>query len=105
MEEEAATEALVERLFGACIGALDLLHVYVGDRLGLYGVLAANGPLTSSELAGRAGIHERYAGSGWSTRLSPASSRSTTVPVPVRAVSPFHQGTVRCWWPTRACRF
>ena len=61
MEEEAATEALVERLFGACIGALDLLHVYVGDRLGLYGVLAANGPLTSSELAGRAGIHERYA--------------------------------------------
>jgi hypothetical protein len=32
MEEQGATGALAERLFGACIGALDLLHVYVGDQ-------------------------------------------------------------------------
>jgi SAM-dependent methyltransferase len=61
MEEHAATGALAERLFGACTGALDLLHVYVGDQLGLYGVLASHGPLTAAELAQRAGIHERYA--------------------------------------------
>ena len=58
--EISRRDALVERLFGACIGALDLLHVYVGDRLGLYAALAAR-PLTSSELAQQCGIHERYA--------------------------------------------
>jgi SAM-dependent methyltransferase len=61
MEEHAATGALAERLFGACTGALDLLHVYVGDQLGLYGVLASHGPFTAGQLAQRAGIHERYA--------------------------------------------
>ena len=59
-DEQAARDALAKRLFGACIGALDLLHVYVGDRLGLYKVFA-DGPLTTSEVARRCGIHERYA--------------------------------------------
>ncbi|MEA2533250.1 MAG: hypothetical protein QOJ93_1061 [Actinomycetota bacterium] len=58
--EVSRRDALVERLFGACMGALDLLHVYVGDRLGLYAALAA-GPSTSGELAWHCGIHERYA--------------------------------------------
>lgn len=58
-EEQAARDALAGRLFGACIGALDLLHVYVGDRLGLYRALAG-GPLTAGELARQCGIHERY---------------------------------------------
>ncbi len=58
--EVSRRDALVERLFGACIGALDLLHVYIGDRLGLYVALAA-GPSTSGELARHCGIHERYA--------------------------------------------
>lgn len=58
--EVSRRDALVERLFGACIGTLDLLHVYVGDRLGLYRALAA-GPCTPGELAQRCGIHERYA--------------------------------------------
>ncbi len=35
MDDRATAGALGERLFGACLGALDLLHVYVGDRLGL----------------------------------------------------------------------
>ena len=54
-------DALVERLFTDAIGAFDLFSVYVGDRLGLYRVLAHSGPLSSTELAEAAGIHERYA--------------------------------------------
>jgi 2-polyprenyl-3-methyl-5-hydroxy-6-metoxy-1,4-benzoquinol methylase len=34
--------------------------VVIGDRLGLYRVLAVNGPLTAAELAARSGTHERY---------------------------------------------
>ncbi len=34
--------------------------VVIGDRLGLYRVLAANGAITASELAARSGTHERY---------------------------------------------
>jgi SAM-dependent methyltransferase len=52
---------LVERLFGATLGTWDLLAVYLGDRLGLYRALSDHGPLTSAELAERAGIDERYA--------------------------------------------
>ncbi len=61
MEDPGATGALADRLFGACTAALDLLHVYVGDRLGLYRLLADRGPVTAEELARHAGIHERYA--------------------------------------------
>ncbi len=61
MSSESTAEALVERLFGACIGAMDLLHVYVGDRLGLYRALAAAGPVTARQLAERCEVDERYA--------------------------------------------
>ena len=61
MSEVKMREALVERLFGSLIGAMDLLHVYVGEQLGLYGALAVAGPLTSGELAKRCDVHERYA--------------------------------------------
>ncbi|GAC1610981.1 MAG: class I SAM-dependent methyltransferase [Mycobacteriales bacterium] len=61
MDDLAARDALAERLLDACVGALDLLHMYLGDRLGLYRALAEKGPATSFELAERAGIHERYA--------------------------------------------
>jgi 2-polyprenyl-3-methyl-5-hydroxy-6-metoxy-1,4-benzoquinol methylase len=54
-------DALVERLFLDAIGAFDLFSVHIGDRLGLYRVLADRGPSTSTELAEAAGIHERYA--------------------------------------------
>jgi len=59
-DEQAARDSLAQRLFGACIGALDLLHVYVGDRLGLYRALAG-GPATTTDIARQCGIHERYA--------------------------------------------
>ena len=54
-------EALAGRLFEALLGTADLLNVYLGDRLGLYAELAEGGPATSTELAARAGIAERYA--------------------------------------------
>jgi 2-polyprenyl-3-methyl-5-hydroxy-6-metoxy-1,4-benzoquinol methylase len=53
-------DALVERLVADAIGAFDLFSVYLGDRLGLYRILADRGPITSSELAEAAGLHERY---------------------------------------------
>jgi 2-polyprenyl-3-methyl-5-hydroxy-6-metoxy-1,4-benzoquinol methylase len=55
------TSDLVERLFGATIGALELFSIHLGAKLGLYEVLADGGPLTPVELAERAGIAERYA--------------------------------------------
>lgn len=59
-EITAQRDALVERVFGAMVGAMDLLSIYLGDRLGYY-VALATGPLTSTELAARTGTHERYA--------------------------------------------
>lgn len=60
MTEEATRNAFVERMFNACISALDLLHVYVGDRLGLYRVLAVDRSMTPGELSSRCGLSERY---------------------------------------------
>jgi hypothetical protein len=59
--DEERTAALVERLFEAALGAVDMVAVYLGDRLGLYRALADSGASTPAELASRAGIHERYA--------------------------------------------
>jgi len=58
---ERSAEALVGRLFEASLAMMDLMSVYVGDRLGLYRALREGGPATPAELAARAGIDERYA--------------------------------------------
>jgi 2-polyprenyl-3-methyl-5-hydroxy-6-metoxy-1,4-benzoquinol methylase len=55
-----AADALTARLRRDMVGALELLTVYLGERLGLYRALAAGGPATSTELAGRTGTVERY---------------------------------------------
>ncbi|MFN2557042.1 MAG: class I SAM-dependent methyltransferase [Nitriliruptorales bacterium] len=60
-DDDAARERFVGRLFEASIAALDLYHVYIGDRLGLYRMLAERGPLTPEELGEHAGVAERYA--------------------------------------------
>src|SRR4051812_33389662 len=63
MTDPCATErrdTLVERLFESAIGMLDVMSVYVGDRLGLYQVLAERGSLTSGQLAAATGTNERY---------------------------------------------
>ena len=57
----ATPDALVGRLFDASLGMMDVLSVYLGDRLGLYRSLTHDGPATSGELAARTGIDERYA--------------------------------------------
>ena len=53
--------ALVDRLFNATIGALELYSVYLGKELGLYRALRARGALTPPELAATGGITPRYA--------------------------------------------
>jgi 2-polyprenyl-3-methyl-5-hydroxy-6-metoxy-1,4-benzoquinol methylase len=60
-QEEEQRGVLVERMFHGAIAVLEMLSIYVGDRLGLYRVLSQDGPLTTSQLARAAGIDERYA--------------------------------------------
>jgi 2-polyprenyl-3-methyl-5-hydroxy-6-metoxy-1,4-benzoquinol methylase len=59
-EPHERRDALVERLFGATLGAMDVLSVYLGDRLGLYRALADRGASSSEELAAATGLEERY---------------------------------------------
>ena len=61
MTQSDRSEALAERIFEATIVVLELNAIYLGMKLGLYGALASGGEATASELAGRAGIAERYA--------------------------------------------
>jgi 2-polyprenyl-3-methyl-5-hydroxy-6-metoxy-1,4-benzoquinol methylase len=55
-----ATDALVERLNLATLGALELASVHVGNRLGFYRSLAEGGDANAGELASRTGTAERY---------------------------------------------
>jgi SAM-dependent methyltransferase len=57
---DTATDALVQRLFGAVLATLDLQSVYLGDRLGYYRALAGAGGLTAAELAERTATAQRY---------------------------------------------
>ena len=59
-QQADAAEALTARLRRDMVGALEIFTVYLGERLGLYRALAADGPATSAELAGRTGTDERY---------------------------------------------
>lgn len=53
-------EEIGEQLFIACVGAMDLLCVYIGIQVGLYPALAQGGQQTAAELAGRTGLDTRY---------------------------------------------
>jgi SAM-dependent methyltransferase len=59
--QAAARDALAERLFGAALGAYELMTVHLGDRLGLYRALREQGETTPAELAAATGTNERYA--------------------------------------------
>ncbi|HJU16117.1 MAG TPA: class I SAM-dependent methyltransferase [Stellaceae bacterium] len=61
MIDETKLHEFVLRMLGDLGGALSVPLVRIGDRLGLYKALYANGPMTPSELAARADIAERYA--------------------------------------------
>ena len=54
-------EQFADRLLASMLGALECLSVYVGERLGWYRSLAAEGPATPAQLAERTQTHERYA--------------------------------------------
>lgn len=60
-DDEAKVEEFAGNLFMACLATMELANVELGVRLGLYEALADAGPTTSAELAGSAGIAERYA--------------------------------------------
>lgn len=60
-DTEKTADALVGRLFEAVLGTMDMLSVYIGDRLGLYRALHDDGPATAADLAARARIDRRYA--------------------------------------------
>jgi ubiquinone/menaquinone biosynthesis C-methylase UbiE len=51
---------LVERLFGDLSAGYGGVMVSIGDKLGLYKAMAGAGPLSSQEVARRAGCAERY---------------------------------------------
>jgi 2-polyprenyl-3-methyl-5-hydroxy-6-metoxy-1,4-benzoquinol methylase len=53
-------DAFSERLLQSLSGMFDIFTIYLGDRLGLYQTLAAEGPLSAPELAARSGTNERH---------------------------------------------
>ena len=54
-------EALAERLVDGLTNAMETFGVYLGVELGLYRDLAELGPATSTDIAERTGVAERYA--------------------------------------------
>jgi 2-polyprenyl-3-methyl-5-hydroxy-6-metoxy-1,4-benzoquinol methylase len=52
---------IADQLFMSMLGALELGSVYLGDRLGWYRSLDADGPATPEELASRTATDSRYA--------------------------------------------
>lgn len=59
--EEARAELLAVQLLSQLGGAVELLTVELGRRLGLYQVLAALGPTTAAQLAEHGAVAPRYA--------------------------------------------
>lgn len=60
MDQSQSPEAFAERIFQSVLAGMDVLSIYIGDRLGLYRALAERDALTSTELALMAGCHPRY---------------------------------------------
>lgn len=58
---EPTSDELAERLFGSVLGFVEVMAVYLGDRLGWYRSLVDDGPASAPELARRTGTHARYA--------------------------------------------
>jgi 2-polyprenyl-3-methyl-5-hydroxy-6-metoxy-1,4-benzoquinol methylase len=56
----AMTDALVNRLFAAVVGTLEVASVHIGGSLGFYRALARGDGATPGELADRTGTAERY---------------------------------------------
>jgi 2-polyprenyl-3-methyl-5-hydroxy-6-metoxy-1,4-benzoquinol methylase len=59
--DEAKVEEFVGKVVTDVSGLTTTVLASIGDRLGLWKALATNGPTTSTDLAERAGVNERYA--------------------------------------------
>jgi SAM-dependent methyltransferase len=58
---QQTADEVAERLFGSLLGTVEVMSVYLGDRLGWYRSLSTDGPATADELAARTGTQPRYA--------------------------------------------
>lgn len=95
--DDAKVGQFLEKALNDLSGAMTVLQCAIGDKLGLFKDLAANGPATSEELAQRCGVNERYArewlggmrAAGYFT-YDPGSKRFTLPPehAPVLASEP-----------------
>ena len=71
----AKVERFVHQVIGDMGAAMSAVLVHIGDRLGLYRALGDGIPVTSTELAAKTGLNERYlrewlhnqAAGGWVT--------------------------------------
>jgi hypothetical protein len=63
-----AVTAFADRVFASTLGGLEVLSIYLGDRLGWYRALAEGEPLDAPTLAARTNTQERYGRNGWSSR-------------------------------------
>ncbi len=58
---QQTADEVAERLFGSLLGTIEIMSVYLGDRLGWYRSLASDGPASAVELARRTETEVRYA--------------------------------------------
>ncbi len=59
--DDPTADEFAERMLASALGFADILAAHLGDRLGWYRSLAAEGPSTAAELAARTGTSPRYA--------------------------------------------
>ena len=69
-----ATEALTERLFSSFLGGMDMVSIYLGDRLGFYAALADRRPRRHASSRRRRASTSATRASGSSSRLRAESS-------------------------------
>ena len=58
---QQTADEVAERLFGSLLGTVEIMSVYLGERLGWYRSLARDGSASAVELAQRTDTQVRYA--------------------------------------------
>jgi len=103
--DRAKVEAFLNKALNDTNGLLVTVMATIGDRLGLFKDLAAHGPATSTELAARTAINERYArewlgamASAGYLAYNPMSQRFTLppehVPILAQEAGPYFYGGI-----------
>lgn len=88
--DESKVEHFAHQIIGDVGAAMSAVLIRIGDRLGLYRAMADSQPVTSSELAARTNLSERYvrewlhnqASAGWVTYTPAASTAEGTFTLP-----------------------